>query len=143
MLRNALPRRRLVVTALGTPELGNLVAQATTALATTNSTGAETLVASLTGETVPAPLRLIASDVASVATLTPTLPGLGRLALLWYSLFGRPAPLFGLLDYYVTGPLSETLGSRYALGGGLQTTMVRSIPCTDRTQAEHRELYAA
>lgn len=106
------PRRRLVVTALSTPELGNLVAQATTALATTNGTGAETLVASLTGETVPAPLRLIASDIASVATLTPTLPGLGRLALLWYSLFGRPAPLFGLLDYFVTGPLSENMGSR-------------------------------
>lgn len=104
----------VVVTALGTPELGNFVAQATTALATTNGTGAETLVATLTD--APAPLRLIASDIASVATLTPTLPGLGRLGLLWYSLFGRPAPLFGLLDYYVTGPLTENLGSRCEAG---------------------------
>lgn len=112
--RRTWPRRGPVpVAALGNPELGNLVAQAITT--TASATGAESLVATLTAETVPGPLRIIASDVASVATLTPTLPGLGRLGLLWYSLFGRPAPVFGLLDFYVTGPLSENMGSKYVV----------------------------
>lgn len=55
---------------------------------------------------VPAVVQQIAGDVASLLELSPTLPGVGRLALLWYTFLGKPAPIVGVLDYWVTGPLA-------------------------------------
>ncbi|GLC37701.1 hypothetical protein PLESTB_000886900 [Pleodorina starrii] len=79
----------------------------------------------------PAPLQpavtTIGGDIAALATLSPTLPGLGRLTALYYSLFSRPNPLWNIWDFYVGAPLTNGRNSRWSsedfqlrdkLGGG-------------------------
>nr|AAO63769.1 protein kinase [Chlamydomonas reinhardtii] len=79
----------------------------------------------------PAPLQpavaTIGGDVAALATLSPTLPGIGRLTALYYLLFTNPNPLFNIWDFYVGAPLTDGANSRWSsdnfqlrdkLGGG-------------------------
>ncbi|EFJ45526.1 hypothetical protein VOLCADRAFT_82302 [Volvox carteri f. nagariensis] len=79
----------------------------------------------------PAPLQpavsTIGGDLAALATLSPTLPGLGRLTALYYTLFSKPNPLWNIWDFYVGAPLADGRNSRWSsedfqlrdkLGGG-------------------------
>ncbi|GFR51243.1 hypothetical protein Agub_g13618 [Astrephomene gubernaculifera] len=79
----------------------------------------------------PAPLQpavsVIGGDIASLATLSPTLPGLGRLTALYYLLFSNPNPFWNIWDFYLGTQLSDRRNSRWSsadfqlrdkLGGG-------------------------
>lgn len=79
----------------------------------------------------PAPLQpvvsLVGDDLASVVALDPTLPGLARLTGLYYLLFTRPNPLWGMFDYYIASPVNDLLDKKWRskdfiirdrLGGG-------------------------
>ncbi|KAG2491716.1 hypothetical protein HYH03_009879 [Edaphochlamys debaryana] len=80
---------------------------------------------------VPAPIQpavsTIGGDIAALAALSPTLPGVARLTTLYYTLFTNPNPLWGIFDYYLGQPLTASGNSRWSsenfqlrekLGGG-------------------------
>ncbi|PRW05929.1 Serine threonine- kinase chloroplastic [Chlorella sorokiniana] len=78
-------------------------------------------------EPVVAAASTLATDVADVVALQPTVAGVGRLGAIYYAFFTRPSPFIGLLDYYITGPLARLLQRRFTeadftlrdrLGGG-------------------------
>ncbi|WIA36617.1 hypothetical protein OEZ86_007905 [Tetradesmus obliquus] len=82
--------------------------------------------ASHAGPLQPA-VQVIGGDIASVAALSPTLPGLARLTGLWYLLGTKPNPLLGMLDFFALGPVSKALDRKLSardfvlrdkLGGG-------------------------
>jgi hypothetical protein len=66
----------------------------------------DTLVASSPSAIQPA-VALLGGDVAALAQLSPTPQGLARLAALYYLLFARPSPAWGLVDFYLLNPLSR------------------------------------
>ncbi|CAD7700518.1 unnamed protein product [Ostreobium quekettii] len=91
-------------------------------------------------ELVPEPLRpimsLLADDVMGLISLQPTTGQIGRLGLIYYILFTTPAPLIGIMDYYILGPLGKLLQRRWKsedfvvrnrLGGGNFGTTYEAI----------------
>ena len=76
-------------------ELAAAVAQAVDALAAATPEPLRPAVATLGG------------DVAALAALAPTPQGLARLAGAYYLTLARPSPAWGLLDFYVLGPLAR------------------------------------
>ncbi|GBF88698.1 hypothetical protein Rsub_01597 [Raphidocelis subcapitata] len=72
-------------------------------------------------------VQVVGGDVANVVDLQPTLPGVARLAALYYAFGTRPNPIQGVLDFFVLGPAATaTAGKlrarefvlRDKLGGG-------------------------
>ncbi|GAX81560.1 hypothetical protein CEUSTIGMA_g8988.t1 [Chlamydomonas eustigma] len=83
--------------------------------------------AAVAPEPVQPVINLIGGDIASLITLSPSLPTLARVTAFYYMFLARPSPLvFGFLDFYVFGPLferannfaSQDFALRGKLGGG-------------------------
>lgn len=79
----------------------------------------------------PTPLQpavnVLGGDIASLAALSPTMPGLARLTGLYYLLLSKPSPFWGAIDYYIGGPLNQKVTTKFSskdfflrdkLGGG-------------------------
>eukprot|EP00882_Tetradesmus_deserticola_P007090 GHRQ01007464.1.p1 GENE.GHRQ01007464.1~~GHRQ01007464.1.p1 ORF type:complete len:348 (+),score=112.45 GHRQ01007464.1:87-1130(+) len=95
--------------------------------------------ASHAGPLQPA-VQVIGGDVASVAALSPTLPGLARLTGLWYLLGTKPNPLLGMFDFFALGPINKALDRkiqardfvlRDKLGGGNFGVTYEAVRLTD------------
>lgn len=87
---------------------------------------ATTTIAAASGPLEPV-VTTVGADLASLADLQPTLPGVARLSGLFYLLGTRPNPLAGMLDFFVLGPATEATSDklrardfvlRDKLGGG-------------------------
>jgi len=71
-------------------------------------------------------LNVILGDIASIVTLSPTVPALSRLLAIYYFLLTKPNPFSGILDFYITAPIlnssnrfrSKDFVIRDKLGGG-------------------------
>eukprot|EP00775_Hariotina_reticulata_P012397 gene12397-12532_t len=84
-------------------------------------------IASAAPEPIQPAVQVIGGDIASVAALAPTIPGLARLGSLYYLLGTKPNPLAGVLDFYFLNPIGKVFRKTFKardfvlrdkLGGG-------------------------